>query len=316
MDFLRGRTLNITDVNKHLLVEGGVFLRQIYVLNTDTDNEAKVELHNGYTTSANDLKFKTLVPKQIDQSLVVDIFDAITSSVNFIVNGVNDYIIGPLNAFTVPYPTAPFFTTGSAGDWVTFLATPNTTNLAAAIQLVTATLDPFNITPWITRSHDSDTEMAYDRNQGYTIDIPYPGIYFPQGIVAKVYDEDSASTARNTSITCVYQQAATGVSGSTIKSAYSEGNVSSGWAGETVINQPCLLHSIHFFNNASVEQGLRLYEGRDDTNELVNYKAGDNSLHQIYYPKPGFVFNPALFYKTDYASSPEKVQVTFIYQEI
>jgi hypothetical protein len=174
--------------------------------------------------------------------------------------------------------------------------------------------DPFDYGP---ASHDTDSELAYDRNQGYVIDIPAPGIHFSKGMVIKVYDEDVASTPRDTSVTAIYQQAATGTSGGTIKCAYSEGNAAGTWTGETVIHRPCLLHSIHFFNNATREQGLRLYEGRDDTHEVVNFKAGDNSLHQIYFPKPGFIFTPSLFYKTDYHGSlPERVQVTFIYQDI
>ena len=85
---------------------------------------------------------------------------------------------------------------------------------------------------FIKGSHDTDTDMAYDRNQGYEVEFPYPGIYFSQGIVGKVYDEDSSSTSRETSVTCIYQEAASGSSGGLIKSAYSEGNTSGGWGGE------------------------------------------------------------------------------------
>ena len=329
-DSCRGAYKEINTTSKLVLVTGPVFLKQIVLTPTEIvdGREITVTLYDGLTSATTDEKIKVSIPRQLNNNILVNIINRIVGvddgggganpyplgSINWMIEAMNDNIIGPLNAWTFNVPSGLNLSLGGATEWATFLTSPNTTNLRAAItnSFTYTTIDPFNFDLWEHWTTDDDTEMSYDRNAAKVFDIPEPGIFFEKGIVGKALRAStSPAAASKTHVTCIYQQAPSTTRGGTIKAAFTDGATSDPGSNQSLIPQPCKIHSLHVFNDHSTEQGVKLFNGSE---EIARFYAGDNSLSQIYLPKPGFIFDKNVNIRQDAYNA--RVRVTAIYEEI
>tara|TARA_Y100001973_G_C5187156_1_gene328592 strand:- start:775 stop:1791 length:1017 start_codon:yes stop_codon:yes gene_type:complete len=336
-DSCRGAYKEINGTGKEVLVTGPVFLKQIVLTPTEvTDGrEITVTLYDGLTSAATDEKIKVSIPRQLNNNTLVNIINRIagvddgggganpypTGSLNWIIEAINDNIIAPLNSAQLPGITVPAIsgfsvTTPSTGVW-SAVSLDNITIFTwggwAGYSTANPLWDPFNISDLSHISGwDDDTEMSYDRNAAKVFDIPEPGIYFEKGIVGSALRAStSPAAAAKTHVTCIYQQAPSTTRGGTIKAAYTDGATSDPGSNQSFIPQPCKIHSLHIFNDHSAEQGIKLFNGSE---EIARFYAGDNSLSQIYLPKPGFIFDDNVNIRQDAYNG--RIRVSAIYEEI
>jgi len=329
-DSCRGAYKEFDTTSKLVVVSGAVFLKQIILTPTEvTDGrEITVTLYDGHTSATTDEKIKVSIPRQLNNNTIVNIINRIagvddgggganpypTGSINWIIEAINDSLIAPLNAWNFNVPTGLNLSFGGATAWATFLSTLDTSTLRSAItnSFTYTNIDPFNFSDFSHISGwDDDTEMSYDRNAARVFDIPEPGIFFEKGIVGSALRAStSPAAASKTHVTCIYQQAPSTTRGGTIKAAYTDGETSDPGSNQSFIPQPCKIHSLHIFNDHSVEQGVKLFNGSE---EIARFYAGDNSLSQIYLPKPGFIFEDGVNIRQDAYNG--RVRVTAIYQE-
>jgi hypothetical protein len=334
-DSCRGAYKSLTST-KQSMVQGGVFLKQVIItpIETTDGREITVTLYDGLDSAATNEKFKVSVPRQLNNNTLVNIINRLVGvddssgdpnpypigSINWVIEHLNDHVLGPLNAIT-SFPTGLNLTFGGLTAWANFLSNLDTAHLRIAISngFTYSSLPGFPRDLFQHFTTDDDTEMSYDRNAAKVITLPEPGLFFKTGIVGKSLRASTASTSSTSHVTCIYQQAPSTTIGGTIKVAYHDGgdNAEDGsfsgdpGSNQLLINQPCKIHSIHLFNDHSVEQGITFFNG---TEEIARFFAGDNSLSQIYLPKPGFIFNNNVYIRQTAYNA--RVRLCAIYQEI